>query len=294
MSEAPTLWLMFHGTDDRLLPAILRDGLLVPSVEGRLSHAAAQGDEIHLAGLHGVYVAADRGKAGDHAGIATELRGGQPLVVAVLVDVRDTVPDEDHVLEFLGNYGTDLERIFRRDAAAFLAGWRSEPGFADAVSAKVAADMARHFSPVGGEIPAAEVGAMLDFALAAHDEGTLSDAMEDRGGNLAPDLLLPAIDAPGGLERYRALMDALCRAMPGTRPYDDVDAHSLRIPDGVGFSGRTRVVGVGTPDNPFLHYAGDVAPHERAAFEEARVERPEHAVAEAGTGLHGDGPSPRM
>jgi hypothetical protein len=57
-------------------------------------------------------------------------------------------------------------------------------------------------------------------------------------------------------------MDRVCQCHRAPTPYDDEEYHTVRVPQAVGMEGRSRIVGIGSFDDPFAHFAridGEVA-----------------------------------
>lgn len=267
---------MFHGTSSAHLERVLAEGLRPPTHEAeRLSAAVAEDHDPHLASLNGVYVAASVERCEVFAKQSVERHGGEPMIAVLLIDPLDTVPDEDHILEFLSNYGEDLPRIFGDEG--FLERWRDEQEFRERVATKIAEDLVSNLEHAEADDVAKAMYDLLDFGISAMDDEALQDTVERNCHHLSPALLESAIYRDDGLPRYRELMDALARTMRGTKPYYDSDSHSLRLPRSVAFKGRTRVIDLGTPEDPFSFFAGELE-DVRDLIEEAGIALPKPLI----------------
>lgn len=247
--------VLFHGTSDTLLDAILKDGLMVVPASQRVS-AGAEGAWAHLLSFDGVYAATNPESAECYALKAASLYGGAPMIVSLVADPLDTHPDEDDLTEFFANYGTDFSRLF--PVPDFAASWTTDSDFRDRVISKVAADLVSCFSPVVQDGTFDAVAQILHAAFARLTAEDFKAMSEHRGHVLAPSMFEPLLENGGVL--YRQLIDAVARSLRGTGAYDGWESHKLRLPAGAGFEGITRIIGIGTLEDAFAHYRGNVTP----------------------------------
>lgn len=248
-----TYW---HGSSSNRLDSILAHGLQVaPGRRVYAGHSGSHWEGRSQRSLDGVYLAVCAEEAFDHADLAARKFGGSPMLLAVLADERDALPDEDRlpVGRILRETKEELGISTDSDGHALLRRrWVREPAFRARVT-QLATEIghgwllrAPHGMPADPALMAEIILSGTDRALVhltAHTETVrLLGAARPRLPFPVPaaaahvaeqeDRHLRMLDAVGRAYRHLAL-----RASYGLSPREQ----TLRMPFDIGTEGDTRI-----------------------------------------------------
>lgn len=229
----------------------MQDGLRLEA-DRLTSVVPSQAIESHLQSLPGIYLAANRETAVEYARRAAQIDGGEPVLVTAVIDTESCHPDEDDVLEFLRNWILDRQP----NVSAGL--WASDPSLRQRTLERFVADLVVIFKPSSFEGNAAS-SQFLDAIFSVISEQGMAESRSARtsGGARTPRVLDDLLDSPDGHAVYAHAMDALCRSMRGTVPYDSDEYHTVRSVLPIRFEGDSRIVAIGTEDSPSSIYLTD-------------------------------------